>query len=826
MKSDKYPYLFTDTIKTGKSIIKSHFIRRLEDDLAKNKNTTTPRDILEAISLATRDRMVRNWLITQNNYLNTNEKKVYYLSLEFLMGRLLGSSLINLDAYEESREILSEMGYDIDKVTEDEPDMGLGNGGLGRLAACFLDSMATLELPAFGYGIRYEYGIFEQDIENGNQIEKPDNWLRYGNPWEVVRPELTYKIKFNGQAETSFDINGKIKPNWVNTDEVLAVAYDIPVPGYKNNTVNTLRLWQAKSTDEFNFDYFNQGNYLSAVENKSLSEIISKVLYPNDTVPSGKLLRFKQQYFFVSATLQDIIKSFKQKNDDFSVFPDKVAIHLNDTHPAIAIPELMRLLMDIEGLEWEDAWKITKKTFAYTNHTILPEALEEWPESLIGSLLPRHLQIINEINKQFLDDVRANHTLNEEVLSGLSIVQEGNGRMIRMSNLAIIGSFSVNGVAELHTEILKSYTFRNFNDVEPGKFNNKTNGITQRRFLKLANPHLADLITDRIGNKWITNLNELKKIEKYINDEDFTTSWNSIKKTNKQKLINYIEKNYTVQLNLYSLFDSQIKRFHEYKRQLLNVLHVITLYNRIKENPKAEYIPRTVIFSGKAAPSYFMSKLIIKLINSAAGIINNDKDIGDKLKVIFIKNYSVSLAEKIIPASDLSEQISTAGFEASGTGNMKFALNGALTIGTLDGANIEIRNEVGEENIYIFGLKAEEIRNIRNKGYNSRDYYEKNSELKKVIDMLGSNYFNMNEPGIFKPIADELLYRDYYFIMADYESYISAQNKVETDYLNRELWTKKSIINTARMGRFSSDRTIKEYAEEIWKIKPCKINRE
>jgi starch phosphorylase len=531
--------------------------------------------------------------------------------------------------------------------------------------------------------------------------------------------------------------------------------------------VNTLRLWQAKSTDEFNFDYFNQGNYLSAVENKSLSEIISKVLYPNDTVPSGKLLRFKQQYFFVSATLQDIIKSFKQKNDDFSVFPDKVAIHLNDTHPAIAIPELMRLLMDIEGLEWEDAWKITKKTFAYTNHTILPEALEEWLESLIGSLLPRHLQIINEINKRFLDDVRANHTLNEEVLSRLSIVQEGNGRMIRMSNLAIIGSFSVNGVAELHTDILKNYTFKHFNDVEPGKFNNKTNGITQRRFLKLANPHLADLITDRIGNKWITILDELKKIEKYINDEDFTTSWNSIKKTNKQKLINYIEKNYPVQLNLYSIFDSQIKRFHEYKRQLLNVLHAITLYNRIKENPKAEYIPRTVIFSGKAAPSYFMSKLIIKLINSAAEIINNDKDIGDKLKVIFIKNYSVSLAEKIIPASDLSEQISTAGFEASGTGNMKFALNGALTIGTLDGANIEIRNEVGEENIYIFGLKAEEIRNIRNNGYNSRDYYEKNSELKKVIDMLGSNYFNMNEPGIFKPIADELLYRDYYFIMAD-----------------------------------------------------------
>ncbi len=823
MKSNKYPYLFTDTIKTGKSIIKSHFIRRLEDDLIKNKDTIKENDIVKAISFATRDRMVRNWLITQNNYLISNEKKVYYLSLEFLMGRLLGSSLVNLDAYQESREILAEMGYDIEKVIEDEPDMGLGNGGLGRLAACFLDSMATLELPAFGYGIRYEYGIFEQDIENGNQIEKPDNWLRYGNPWEVVRPELTYKIKFNGEAHTTFDQNGKIKAEWTDSDEVLAVAYDVPVPGYKNNTVNTLRLWQAKSTDEFNFNYFNQGNYLSAVENKSLSEIISKVLYPNDSVPSGKMLRFKQQYFFVSATLQDIIKSFKQNNQNFSVFPEKVAIHLNDTHPAIAIPELMRLLMDEESLGWESAWAITKKTFAYTNHTILPEALEEWPESLIGSLLPRHLQIINEINNRFLDEVRANYTTDENILSRLSIVQEGNGRMIRMSNLAIIGSYSVNGVAELHTDILKNFTFRHFNEVEPGKFNNKTNGITQRRFLKLANPRLADLITDRIGNKWITNLTELKKIEKYINEEDFTVSWDNIKKTNKQKLISFIESNNPVKLNLYSIFDSQIKRFHEYKRQLLNVIHAITLYNRLKENPKAKHFPRTIIFAGKAAPSYLMSKLIIKLINSVANIVNNDKDIGEKLKVIFIKNYSVSLAEKIIPASDLSEQISTAGFEASGTGNMKFALNGALTIGTLDGANIEIKNEVGDDNIYIFGLKAEEIRNIRSKEYNPREYYEKNNELKKVIDMINNNYFNIDEPGIFKPIIEELLYRDYYIIMADYESYINTQNIVEADYQNREFWLKKSIINTARMGRFSSDRTIKQYAEEIWKIKPLKI---
>jgi starch phosphorylase len=823
MRTKKNPYLFTDSLKTGRNIIKEQFLKRLEYDLAKDKSNVKPKDVLEAISLAVRDKMIGNWLLTRHKYSSNKAKKVSYLSLEFLMGRLLGNTLINLDVYDECKDMLSEIGYNIDDVLEIEPDMGLGNGGLGRLASCFLDSLATLELPAFGYGIRYEYGIFEQEIENGYQVEKPDNWMMYGNPWEVMRPEHTYKIKFRGQANTSAEKNGKIKFDWENADEVLAVAYDIPIPGYKNDTVNTLRLWQAKSTNEFNLDYFNQGNYLSAVENKSVSEIISKVLYPNDSVPSGKELRFKQQYFFVSATLQDIIKAYKDNNKDFSGFTDKVTIHLNDTHPAIAIPELMRLLMDEEKFEWDNAWEITRKTFAYTNHTILPEALEEWPESLIGSLLPRHLQIINEINNRFLEEVRANYTTDENILSRLSIVQKENGSMIRMSNLAIIGSYSVNGVAELHTDILKNFTFRHFNEVEPGKFNNKTNGITQRRFLKLANPLLSDLITDRIGNKWITNLNELKKIEKYIAEEDFTSSWDNIKNANKERLISFIEENYPVKLNLYSIFDSQIKRFHEYKRQLLNVLHTITLYNKLKENPNEKNVPRTIIFSGKAAPSYFTAKLIIKLINSVANIVNNDKDIGEKLKVIFIKNYSVSLAEKIIPASDLSEQISTAGFEASGTGNMKFALNGALTIGTLDGANIEIKNEVGDDNIYIFGLKAEEIRNIRSKEYNPREYYEKNNELKKVIDMINNNYFNIDEPGIFKPIIEELLYRDYYLIMADYESYINTQNKVEADYLNRELWLKKSIINTARMGRFSSDRTIKQYAEEIWKIKPVKI---
>lgn len=820
MKQNKYPYLFTEFLKSKRDLLTNDFINRIQNDLVKEKESVTKHDILEAISLAARDRISKNWLITQNKYQTSNEKKVYYLSLEFLMGRLLGNTLINIDAFEKSRNTLAELGYDINEVLDEEPDMGLGNGGLGRLAACFLDSMATLELPAFGYGIRYEYGIFEQDIENGYQKEKPDNWLRYGNPWEVIRPELTYKIRFNGYVNTTMLNGGKIKADWVNSDEVLAIAYDVPVPGYGNDTVNTLRLWQAKSTNEFNLDYFNQGNYLSAVEDKNTSELISKVLYPNDSVPSGKLLRFKQQYFFVSATLQDIIFRFKKNNKDFSKFPDKTAIHLNDTHPAIAIPELMRLLMDEEGLEWADAWEITRNTFAYTNHTILPEALEEWPESLIGSLLPRHLQIINEINKRYLDYVRENHTKDENVLSNLSILQEGNGRMIKMSNLAIIGSHSVNGVAQLHTDILKNITFKHFNGIEKGKFKNITNGITHRRFLLYANPDLAELISARIGYKWFTNPEELRKIEKYVNDEDFIVKWGEIKRSNKLKLIKYTESNYKVKLNPNSIFDAQIKRFHEYKRQLLNVLHVITLYSRIKENPSGKHVPRTVIFSGKAAPSYFMAKLVIKLINSVAETVNNDKDIGEKLKVIFLKNYSVSLAEKIIPASDLSEQISTAGFEASGTGNMKFALNGALTIGTLDGANIEIKNEVGDNNIYIFGLKADEIMQMRKSGYNPKDYYDKDKELSKVLDMLNYDFFNINEPGIFKPVYDELLNRDYFFVLADYRAYADMQKKAETDYLDKELWIKKSIINTAAMGRFSSDRTIKQYAEEIWKIKP------
>lgn len=815
---------FTDGAKVKQSSLVTQFAERLEFDLVKDRTTVTDHDILEAISLAVRDRLSRNWLNTQHEYAENNVKKVHYLSLEFLMGSLLGNSLINLGLYEEVRKLLEGFGYDLDRIMREEPDMGLGNGGLGRLAACFMDSMSTLELPAVGYGILYEYGIFEQDIENGYQIEKPDHWLRYGNPWKIVKPEYTYRVKFNGAVTSYFDETGRTRYQWVNTDDVLAVANDVPIPGYKNKTVNTLRLWQAKSTDEFNLNYFNQGNYLSAVENKNLSETISKVLYPNDSIPQGKILRLRQQYFFVSATLQDILYNFKLNNKDFNLLPEKAAVQLNDTHPAIAIPDLMRILMDDEGLEWEEAWEITRKTFAYTNHTIVPEALEEWSESLLNTLLPRHMQIINEINRRFTEDVRTKYSQDENTISKMSVVKDnGGGKNIRMANLAIVGSHSTNGVAELHTDILKKHIFPDLNNFYPGKFNNKTNGISIRRFLLQANPELSELITSKIGNKWVTDLSELRKIEKFLDDEKFKAKWRVIKHSNKLRLTDFISRNHSVNINPYSLFDSQVKRFHEYKRQLLNILHVISLYNRIKVNPAENFVPRTVIFGGKAAPSYFMAKLIIKLINSVAEHVNNDAIIGDKLKILFIKNYGVTLAERIMPASDLSEQISTAGFEASGTGNMKFALNGALTIGTLDGANVEIKKEVGDENIFIFGLTADEIMQKRKEGYSPVTYYENNPDLRLIIEMLRTNYFNKTEPGIFDPIVNELLYRDYYFVMADYQPYIETQKKAEQEYLNTDGWTRKSIINAARMEKFSSDRSIKEYARDIWNVQPVEI---
>lgn len=814
---------FTGKEKMENYSLSNQFAEHLEFILVKDKFTVTGNDAYYALSLSIRDKLVRRWLRTQQKYKEEDVKRVYYLSLEFLMGKLLGNALINLNYYDECYNILRENGYSLEDIRDIEREMGLGNGGLGRLAACFLDSMATLELPAFGYGIRYEYGIFEQEIDNGWQVEKADNWLSFGNPWEIMRRELEYRVKFYGKS-VAVNTNGKMKFDWIDTEDLLAVAYDVPVPGYGTETVNNLRLWRAKATSEFSFKDFNMGNYLQAVERKDNSENISKVLYPNDTIDKGKYLRLKQQYFFVSATLQDIIRKYKINHKKFNKFAEKTAIQLNDTHPVIAIPELMRILMDTEGMSWEESWEITKNTFSYTNHTVVPEALEEWTVNIMSDLLPRHMEIIYEINYRFLDEVRIKYTKDDSIISELSIIREGPEKKVKMSNLAIIGSHAINGVAELHTKILKERLFTHFYKMYPERFYNVTNGITQRRWLRAANPMLSGLITDKIGSGWIKDLSMLKKIEGCMDDHDFLENWQSAKWFNKDLLRSYIMNEHNIKVNLESIFDVQVKRFHEYKRQLLNVLHVITLYNWIKDNPKKDIVPRTVLFAGKAAPAYYMAKLVIKLINSVAGVVNYDKDVGDKLKILFLKNYSVSLAEKIIPASDLSEQISTAGFEASGTGNMKLALNGALTIGTMDGANVELREEVGHENIFIFGLHADEVVKLKKNGYNPREIYEKNEELKRVIDMITSNYFSRNEPGIFKPVVDGLLNYDYYCLFADYKSYIETQEKVSRLYSNQTEWAKKSILNSARMGKFSSDRSIKEYAENIWKVKQMKVD--
>ena len=821
----KTSIFFTDTESPTSYSLSNQFAENLEFRLIKDRITATGSDAYFALSLAIRDRLVRKWLRTQHQYFQRDTKRVYYLSLEYLMGRILGNSLINMDYYDECYKILKEDGYSLEEIREIEHDMGLGNGGLGRLAACYLDSMATLELPAFGYGIRYEYGIFKQEIENGYQVEYPDSWLLNGNPWDILRRDLEYRVKFYGKAIKVQNPDGTYKFDWVDTEDVLAIAYDIPVPGYKNNTVNNLRLWQAKAATEFSFKDFNAGDYVAAVASKTNSENISKVLYPNDSYVEGKFLRLKQQYFFVSATLQDIIRKYKINHDTFDEFAEKNVIQLNDTHPVVAIPELMRILIDQEGLSWVKAWEITNKTFAYTNHTVVPEALEEWSLQLFEELLPRHIQIVYEINRRFIEDVKKNYTTDTNILSKLSIINESNGKSVRMANLAIVGSFAVNGVAALHTEILKTRIFSHFHKIFPGKFLNITNGITPRRWLKTANPFLSNIITERIGENWVYDLNDLKKLEQFAEQHDFREAFRSAKWLTKKLLIDVIEESNKIKINPESMFDVQIKRFHEYKRQLLNVLHIITLYNRIKDNPKLGMVPRTIIFAGKAAPAYQMAKLIIKLINSVAEIVNNDPDVGDKLKVVFIPNYSVTLAEKIIPAADLSEQISMAGLEASGTGNMKFTLNGALTIGTMDGANIEIREEVGEENIFIFGLLADEVVKLKSSGYNPRTYYESNTMLKKVIDMISSDFFSKSEPGIFKPIIDSLMGVDYYCLFADYQSYVDAQDAASKLYLNQDEWTKKAILNVARVGKFSSDRSIKEYAEKIWKVEPIKITQ-
>jgi starch phosphorylase len=802
--------------------LKRTFFHHLLFTLAKDEYSATKLDLYKSLAYTIKDQLVKRWIRTQQTYYEVDAKRVYYLSLEFLMGRALGNNLLNLKLYDETTRSLHDLGQELERLEEMEWDAGLGNGGLGRLAACFLDSMATMELPAYGYGIRYEYGIFHQKIRDGYQIETPDNWLRYGNVWEIGRPEYLYQVKFYGRVEQYTDDDGEFRSTWVDTDEVMAMAFDTPIAGYGNNTVNNLRLWAAKSTREFDLEYFNTGDYIKAVQDKEKSETISKVLYPNDNVVQGKELRLKQEYFFVSATLQDVIRRFKKTHEGFEELPDKVAIQLNDTHPAIAIVDLMRILVDLNHLPWEQAWDIAKRTFGYTNHTILPEALEKWPVSLLERVLPRHMQIIYEINGRFLKTVAERFPDDPERVQRMSLIEEGPDRHVRMAYLAVVGSHSINGVAALHSNLLKTRLFKEFYEMFPERFNNKTNGITQRRWLRKCNPGLSELITKRIGEGWTTDLVQLKKLIPLAEDADFRKEWAEIKRANKNQLASTITKLTGVKVNHRSIFDCHVKRIHEYKRQLLNALHCIHLYNKIKDNPEG-FVPRTMIFAGKAAPGYFTAKLIIKLVNSIAEVVNGDAAVKDLLKVVFLPNYCVTLAERIFPGSELSEQISTAGTEASGTGNMKFALNGALTIGTLDGANIEIREEVGPENIFIFGMTTEEVLARRQAGYQPRDFYESNPDIRRVIDMIARGMFAHGNRELFKPLVDSLLSTDYYMLLADFDSYAQCQAVVSQAYLDQDSWNRKSILNVASIGKFSSDRTIEEYSREIWNATPVPI---
>ena len=792
--------------------------QHLRYTLAKDKYSSTEWDSYRSVVLSVMDRLHDKWLNTQQRYYDDDEKRVYYISMEYLIGRLLDNMLVNLGIQDVAAEAMKEIGLDYDKVRNAEWDAGLGNGGLGRLAACFLDSMATLGIPAIGYGIRYDYGIFYQSIENGYQIEKPDLWLRYGNPWDIVRPKIQYNVPFYGNSHAYHDDKGDLRFRWDNTHDVLAVAYDTPIPGYKNDVVNNLRLWKASSSSSIDLKSFNQGQYIDAVRDTQLNENISRVLYPNDKVFVGQELRLKQEFFLVAASVRDILRRFKKVHDDWRKLPDKVAIQCNDTHPNLAIPELMRILVDEEGLNWDLAWDITVKTMAYTNHTLLPEALEKWPVSLLRSLLPRHLQIIYEINRRFLNEVSEKIGDDKGKVSRLSIVGEGEDPVVHMASLGIVGSHKVNGVAQLHSNLIKKTLFKDFYEIYPEKFTNKTNGITPRRWLRQSNRELSDLITGEIGEGWVTDLDQLKKLEKFVDDKKFMKKFAEVKQDNKQRMADYIEEKRGIKVNTQSMFDIQIKRIHEYKRQFMLALYAITQYNRIKANPDGDYVPRTILVAGKAAPGYTMAKLFIKLMNDIGEKINNDPDVGDKLKFIFLENYSVTLAEKMIPSANLSEQISTAGFEASGTGNMKFALNGALTIGTLDGANVEIKEEVGDENIFIFGNTVDDVDRLRHEGYNPWDYYNSNEELKKALDQIKDGFFNEDKE-LYQPIIDSLLHKgDYFLVLADYEAYVNKQGEVDELFKDQKEWNRKALLNTARVGKFSSDRTIKDYAEEIWDV--------
>jgi len=807
--------------------IKQSILNHLKFSLARDTHTARRRDWWLSTTLALRDRMLDRYMKTQKVHNETNTRRVYYLSLEYLMGRLLINNLHNMQLFEAAKTALEELGHDLEDLSGEEPDMGLGNGGLGRLAACFLDSLATLELPAIGYGINYEFGLFRQELRNGEQVEHPDPWRMDGTPWQICRPEYRQTVQLYGNVEKQFNEDGDYHDVWVNTQTVEGLPYDIPIVGYGGKTVNFLRLWESRASQEFNLDIFNRGGYIEAVRDKAVSETISKVLYPNDASESGRELRLIQQYFFVSCSLKDIIRRYLLKNEKWDTFPEKVAIQLNDTHPAVAILELMCQFMDVHGLGWDQAWDITRKTFSYTNHTLMPEALEKWSIPLFRKVLPRHVQILYEINHRFLhEEVEAAWPGDDEKKKELSLIEEGDPQMIRMAYLSVVASHSVNGVAALHTELLKRHLLKNFHELYPGKIQNKTNGITPRRWLVGCNPDLARLITETIGETWEVDLDKLRRLEDFAEDGQFRKRYMEVKRQNKLRLIEYIKAKTGVELDPDAMFDVQIKRLHEYKRQHLNLLHILTLYRRILHNPDLDIVPRVFIFAAKAAPGYHLAKVIIKAINLVGNKINNDPRVNGKLKVVFPENYEVSLAELIIPAADLSEQISTAGKEASGTGNMKLALNGALTLGTLDGANVEIRDEVGEENIFIFGLEVDEVEALREKGYNPWQYYHKNEELRLVIEWLGSDYFTEGERHAFRDLRNSFLEGgDPYLVLADYESYVQRQGEVDQAFRDKALWTKKAILNTARVGKFSSDRTIREYANEIWKLKSLPVKK-
>jgi len=801
--------------------IKRAFLDNLFYIQGKSPETASLNDCYMALAYTIRDRLVNRWLNAQKTYHQDNVRTVGYLCAEFLMGPHLGNNLMNLNLSETVDQAMKDLGLSLKKLIEEEEEPGLGNGGLGRLAACFMDSFATLDIPAIGYGIRYEFGIFDQLIENGWQVEITDKWLHKGNPWEIARIEDTVAVKFGGRVES---MNNSKELNWIADEIVMGVPYDTPVLGFATNTVSTLRLWKSEAFESFDLHSFNQGDYYGAVNKKVASENITKVLYPNDEKTVGKELRLKQHYFFVSCSLQDAIRIHIARGNDIKTFHEKFTFQLNDTHPAIAIAELMRLLLDEWRLQWLEAWNITVSTFGHTNHSLMPEALDKWPIELFRKLLPRHMDIIYNINYHFLEQVRQQFPGDNQKIIRLSLIDESGERYIRMAFLACVGSHSINGVSELHSELLKTDLFRDFYDLWPGKFSNKTNGVTPRRWVGLNNPFLTQLINKKIGPSWMRNLSELKQLESLAANKSFQGEWRKNKRAIKDQLAQVIARRCNVQIDSDSLFDVQVKRIHEYKRQHLNVLHMITLYNRLRRNPAIKMVPRTFIFGGKAAPGYFMAKLIIKLINSVKDVVNNDPSISKILKVVFIPDFNITNGRLIYPAADISEQISVAGEEASGTGNMKFMMNGAITIGTLDGANVEIREEAGHDNFFLFGLHTEEVKQLKNSGYKPLNYYHSDKELKECIDLISSGHFSPENKDLFRPLIDSLLNRDAYMVMADYRAYIDCQQKVSDAFLDQENWTRMSILNTARSGKFSSDRTIKEYCEDIWKVNPVSVS--